>query len=215
MTLRTPHCELTLLPDKALLVGSTLVLADTHFGKSATFRRRGIPVPEGETAADTRRIRELVDRHHPDRFVIAGDLLHARLDPDEPVVEKLTAFFASLPCETHLVLGNHDRRSGALPASWPVEVHDALALPGFAVVHDPADARPGEFCICGHLHPVVRIREGAGSNLRVPCFWLHRETLVLPSFGTFTGGSLVRPAPSDRIFIPVRDQVRELPADLC
>ena len=43
--------QLLLLPERALWwpQQKALVLSDVHFGKSATFRENGIPVPEGES----------------------------------------------------------------------------------------------------------------------------------------------------------------------
>ncbi len=37
-----------------------LFVADTHFGKAATFRRHGIPVPSGSTAGTLRKIESLL-----------------------------------------------------------------------------------------------------------------------------------------------------------
>ena len=39
-----------------------LVIADVHFGKAATFRARGVPVPHGTTSGNLRRIDALIDR---------------------------------------------------------------------------------------------------------------------------------------------------------
>ncbi len=214
MTLQVHDHLLTLLPEKALILDSTLILADTHFGKSASFRARGIPVPEGDTAQDTGRILVLLDRHRPERLVIAGDFLHAPEGKSPAVLESLAHFFSRLECETHLVLGNHDHRAGPLPRDWPVTVHESLALGALTIVHDPAEAPGDEFSICGHLHPVARIKDGVNTGFRTPCFWLREMSLILPSFGTFTGGAIAHPADGERIFAPLHDRVVEIPREL-
>lgn len=216
MILTIESIPVRLVADKAAVVGESLVLADTHFGKSATFRARGIPVPEGDTVEDTARIRALLERHDPRRLVIAGDFLHAPEGKTPEVVEVLDEFFHSLRCEVHLVLGNHDRRSGSLPSGWPVVIHDRLDLGDVSVVHDPRDAPDGIASICGHLHPVLRIRDSRHTRFRAPCFWWRARLrqLILPSFGTFTGGQVVHPEDEDRLFSPLRDHVAEIPAEL-
>ncbi|NIP96923.1 MAG: ligase-associated DNA damage response endonuclease PdeM, partial [Akkermansiaceae bacterium] len=197
MTIDLNRRKVTLLPQKAVLLAESLILADTHFGKSAAFRARGIPVPEGDTRQDTRRILDLLERHQPARLVVAGDFLHAPEGMSPAVLGFLSEFVCRLPCELHLVLGNHDLRAGTLPPDWPVVTHQALPLDGFSVVHDPRHAAPGSFSICGHLHPVARIRDGRNTGFRLPCFWVRKDQLILPSFGSFTGGAIAHPADHD------------------
>jgi DNA ligase-associated metallophosphoesterase len=209
ISIRNIRC--TLLPEKALLLNNSLILADTHFGKSASFRARGVPIPEGDTAQDTQRILGLLATHHPERLVIAGDFLHALEGKTPEVLASLSSLFASLPCETHLVLGNHDLRAGPLPRDWPVQIHNSLDLHNVTIVHDPTRAPAGRFSLCGHLHPVARVRDGRNTSFRTPCFWLRESSLILPSFGTFTGGAIVRSAPGDRIFVPLPGRVVEVP----
>lgn len=211
MTISFGSQEATLLPEKAVLVGSALVLADTHFGKSAAFRARGIPIPEGDTEQDTTRILNLLERHRPTQFIIAGDFLHAAEGKSPAVLASLSEFFSRVNCETHLALGNHDLRAGSLPTDWPVTIHDQFELGEILVVHDPADAPEDRPSLCGHLHPVARIKDGKQTAFRAPCFWLSHQRLVLPSFGTFTGGAVVRPAEDERIFTPLNHRVVELP----
>ncbi len=43
----------------------TIIIADPHFGKAATFRQAGIPVPHGTTATDLDRLRRLLPAPGP------------------------------------------------------------------------------------------------------------------------------------------------------
>ncbi len=72
-----PH--LTLLAGGAVYLAdsATLVLAGLLLGKSAAFRAKGLPVPEGDDARDLGRLQTLVEKHAAVRLVIAGDLFHA------------------------------------------------------------------------------------------------------------------------------------------
>ncbi|HET7427286.1 MAG TPA: DEAD/DEAH box helicase, partial [Gemmatimonadales bacterium] len=55
--LRLAGEDLVLLPERALFWPrtATLVVADLHWGKAATFRAAGIPIPTGTTGEDLAR----------------------------------------------------------------------------------------------------------------------------------------------------------------
>ena len=56
-----------LLPGRAIFLpqSKTLIVADLHLGKSATFRKRGLPVPEGTTKSDLDRLAALLKATQP------------------------------------------------------------------------------------------------------------------------------------------------------
>jgi DNA ligase-associated metallophosphoesterase len=206
--------DLTLLPESAVLHSPTrtLVVADVHLGKAAAFRAGGIPVPEGDDAHDLDRLAALIRKHNAARLVIAGDLFHAPAGVTPALESRLAGFLTDLAIPLVLATGNHDRKLRGLPANIAATPHIDLAPGGPRVVHDPADiAEPDCFHIAGHLHPVVRIRDGRRTSLRLPCFWQRENLLILPAFGTFTGGSVITPARGDRVFTALRDQIVEIP----
>ena len=82
------------------------------------------------------------------------------------------------------------------------------------VIHDPAQASGKRLHVSGHLHPVVKIPDGKRTSLRLPCFLLRENTLVIPAFGSFTGGAIIATHSHDRVFVVLRDEVIELPAAL-
>jgi uncharacterized protein len=72
--------DVMLLPERALYWprAASLVAADFHWGKGATFRAAGIPVPTGTTGDDLRRLDGALQRTCARRLIILGDLFHAR-----------------------------------------------------------------------------------------------------------------------------------------
>lgn len=219
MTLDLPPGPVQLLPDKSLLLvtSRTLVLADTHFGKSAAFRARGLPVPEGDTMADLARIEDLISRHQVAHLVIAGDLLHARVGCTTEVLDILLPWLEKTKYTISLVEGNHDVKCGKNPLGkdWPLLTD--LMVDGFHILHNP-DAELGNeegFHVGGHLHPAVKIKDGTGTGFRTPVYWLRDNQLVLPAFGSFTGGQFYRYRHDhDRLFTPLNGRVVELPSQL-
>ncbi|MDP0492306.1 MAG: ligase-associated DNA damage response endonuclease PdeM [Verrucomicrobiota bacterium JB023] len=210
-----PPGPLELLADRSVYLPSSkcLVLSDTHFGKSAAFRARGLPVPEGDTATDLGRITRLLERCGAEQLLIAGDLLHARVGCAPEVLDQLLPWLQSCSAEITLIEGNHDASCGRNPLGpdWPL-VRE-VTLDGFHLLHDP-DEESGNsegFHLGGHLHPVARIKDGTAAGFRAPVFWWRGNQLVLPAFGSFTGGKTYSFGKGDRLFTALNDRVVELP----
>ena len=91
--------ELWLLPERAVFWprAGALIIADAHFGKAATFRAAGIPVPGGTTAEMLRRLDAALDRGGATRLLVLGDLLHARAGRAPRTLELVAAWRAARP----------------------------------------------------------------------------------------------------------------------
>lgn len=186
----------------------TLLIADAHFGKAASFRASGIPVPRGTTADALARVDTLLDRTSARRIVFLGDFLHAKEGRAPNTVRAIADWRARHSrIEMTLVRGNHDRRAGDPPAEIRIECVDAPLQEGpFALVHHPR-AVAGAYALAGHLHPAVVLKGRARQRERLACFWLGAEVGVLPAFGDFTGVAAVNPAVGDKVFVVVDGSV--------
>ncbi|MEM1432976.1 MAG: ligase-associated DNA damage response endonuclease PdeM [Pseudomonadota bacterium] len=202
--------RLSLLPERAVWwpAQRALLVADVHVGKGTSFRRRGMAVPTGSSAATLDRLRALILRHEAERLIVLGDFLHAELDP--PIVQLIDGWRASLPAtEVVLVLGNHDRALARQPLSG-IDATDCCELAGIDLLHDaPDDERAA---VSGHLHPCVRVGLNRSDQLRLPVFWVRGQQLVLPAFGEFTGGQLVQPTSGDRVYAIAEATVMDVTA---
>ena len=208
------HPTVSILPEGGVFLAgtSTLVVADIHLGKSAVFRSRGLPVPEGDTERDLQRLVCMVRNYHARHLVIAGDLFHAQSGMTSRLKTALTQFLKVLEIPVTLIVGNHDAKIANLPAGLECVPH--IILENVRIVHDPTHASGGHLHISGHWHPVVKIPDGKRTWLRLPCFLFRDHTLVLPAFGSFTGGAVLTPTAGDRIFAALREQMIEIPSVL-
>ena len=167
------------LPDAA-----TLVVADLHVGYARAARRRGGWLPGDAESPATLAGRALAAcaRVGATRLVVAGDLRHSTRDVDAgehaEVAELLDRLGAAL-ARVDVVAGNHDR--GASYAT-------SLAIGDVDVVHEPPDAPPARWTLCGHLHPTTTLRDETGAALRVPCALVGERVVVLPAFTEWAGG---------------------------
>ena len=191
--------------------GSTLLVADPHFGKAATFRAAGIPVPRGTTADGLTRLDALLARTAARRIVFLGDFLHAREGRAPATLEAVRAWReAHSEVAMVVVRGNHDRHAGDAPPELGItSINGPIVEPPFVFAHHPAASESG-YVFAGHLHPSVDLTGQARQRVRLPCFWLGSNAAVLPAFGDFTGLASVTPMIGDRVFVVADDQIVEL-----
>jgi DNA ligase-associated metallophosphoesterase len=205
--------QLRLHPARAVLWPgrSTLIVADPHFGKDDIFRRAGIALPRGPAIADLQRLTELVTEHACTRLVVLGDFLHGVTRAGDSFLHAFRIWrqaHGSLTVD--IVVGNHDRHEPAQVWQQLVGWHTRpLVEPPFVLAHEPA-AHPDGYVLAGHIHPVMRLRRRSGAG-RVPVFWQRREYLVLPSFGSMTGGAEVAPELGDQLYAAGPERVIPLP----
>ncbi len=194
-----PWRGLTLLPERAVFEAQTrtLFIADPHFGKAASFRALGQPVPRGTTEENLCRLGALVDAQDARRLVVLGDFLHGRAGRTSGLFAQLREWRAARPAiECIVVRGNHDAHAGDAPADCGfTSVDEPFVLDGVEGWHHAAaaDGHEGPVLLSGHIHPVVRLAGPGRDRLRLPCFCLRGRELVLPAFGEFTGGHPVDP----------------------
>lgn len=180
----------------------TLLVADPHFGKAASFRALGVFVPRGTTSEALQRLDTLLARVRPVRIVFLGDFLHAREGRTDETFDALAAWRASHPAMAmQIVRGNHDRRAGDPPSSVGIECVDGPLRDGpFALAHHPV-REPDAYVLAGHLHPCAVLAGRARQRERLPCFWFGREVGVLPAFGDFTGCAEIEAEVDDRVWV--------------
>lgn len=196
----------------------TLLVADAHFGKAVSFRRLGMPVPQGTTSENLAVLDGLLALTGARRLVFLGDFLHsarAHAPATLAAIGRWRARHAAL--EVVLVRGNHDLRAGDPPPSLAIAVVDEpLALGPFALCHHP-QPRAGAYALAGHWHPCVGLGGAARDYLRLPCFWFGDESRaeravgVLPAFGSFTGMHPIRRHAGDRVYAIAAQAVRAIP----
>lgn len=205
--------EIWLLPERAMFWpgASTLLIADPHWGKAASFRALGLPVPSGTTSEGIARIDSIMERTVPSRIAFLGDFLHARAGRSAEMFDALAAWRQRRSgVELLLVRGNHDRHAGDPPPGLGIQCVDApYRISPFILAHRPASSAEGHL-IAGHVHPGVRLYGAGGLRERLPCFVVTRDITILPAFGDFTGLADIAPDADARVFAVVPDGVVEI-----
>ncbi|GGH31979.1 putative phosphoesterase [Cribrihabitans marinus] len=175
-----------------------LCVSDLHLGKSERIARRGgAALPPYETRDTLARLASDLDRTGARTVICLGDSF------DDPLAMQ------ALPRQDRLwistlqagrrwiwIEGNHDPGPVDLSGTHLAE----LSLGPLQFRHIAAAEAKGE--VSGHYHPKVRLRL-RGRALQRPAFLLDRDRLILPAYGTYTGGLFCdRPPLADLIGDP-------------
>ncbi len=204
--------DLSLLPERAAFWHreKSLLVADPHWGKAATFRAEGIPVPSGTTREAIERLTSIIQRTQAERVIFLGDLLHAKAGRSESMFNALRGWRSALSnVDVILVRGNHDRRAGDPPPELGITCVDApYPAPPFVFAHHPKPGAGG-YVIAGHVHPAIHLTGPARQSARLPCFLFGKLHAILPAFGDFTGVAVIETLFGQRVFAIAEDNVIE------
>lgn len=161
-----------------------LILSDLHIGKTAHFRKNGIALSNHIMKSDLERLSALIEYFQPEKFIVVGDLIHAGDNSD---VDDFCAWRNQYPdLPFYLIEGNHDRISKSLENKLCLNFKaPLLEFDAFTFIHDFDKTKSG-FQITGHIHPGI-VLSSAIKNIRLPCFALTSNQLLLPAFSEFTG----------------------------
>jgi len=208
--------ELVALPQGALFwpARMALLVADLHLEKASWFARGGQMLPPYDSLATLADLTAIAATTAAREIWCLGDSFHDRHGCDRLPVrarEMLTALTGAT--DWTWIIGNHDPGFADHCGGRIVEeaVIDGLVLRHEA---DPAEARPE---LSGHFHPKFRISH-RGRLVSRRCFVATARKLILPAFGSLTGGldathpEIVRAVgkPAEAL-VPVADRLLRFP----
>jgi hypothetical protein len=173
---------LTACPSGALFLARerVLVVSDLHLGKSERIARRGgALLPPYDTVETLTRLGSDIAAVRPGTVICLGDSFD-----DLAAAEALDAAHHEAIARMQAgrrwvwIEGNHDPGPVALGGEHLGEL--TLGALTFRHVAE-ADAGAGE--VSGHYHPKARVR-----HMSRPCFMRDAGRLILPAYGSYTGG---------------------------
>ena len=165
-------------------VARALLVADLHLEKASWFGLHGQFLPPYDSVDTLAALETAVAVTGATRLWCLGDSFHdaggvARL----PDAARATLDLLMSTLDWVWITGNHDGDSaGALGGRTAVEA----VADGIALRHE-ADPRADGPEISGHFHPKVAVRI-RGRRIVRRCFAVTPTRIVLPAYGTLTGG---------------------------
>lgn len=179
-------------PDQSLLA-----VSDLHLGKAERFARMGRGLlPPYETEDTLNRLDKIIDQTRPERIVFLGDSFDDNAAA-RAIVTSLVERFNRIAAGRILiwVAGNHDPGPVNLPGAHLADV----TIGPLTFRHIARTGATGE--VSGHFHPKAKLVL-RGQTIRRPCFLSDASRLILPAFGTYTGGLKIDDPVFDRLMAP-------------
>jgi uncharacterized protein len=178
--------DLVALPQGALFwpARRALLIADLHLEKASWFARGGQMLPPYDSVATLADLGALASATEAAEIWCLGDSFHDR-DGCVRLSAEARGMLTALTATTRWtwITGNHDP-GFADPCGGAIV--DEAEVDGLLLRHeaDPDETRPE---LSGHFHPKLRIAH-RGRLVSRRCFVAGPNKLILPAFGSLTGG---------------------------
>jgi DNA ligase-associated metallophosphoesterase len=178
--------ELVALPQGALFwpARQALLVADLHLEKASWFARLGQMLPPYDSIATLADLTALAASTGAREIWCLGDSFHDRHGCDR-LSAKARELLTALTGATRWtwITGNHDP---GFADHCGGEIVEEAEVDGLLLRHeaDPAETRPE---LSGHFHPKLRLTH-RGRHISRRCFVSTERKLILPAFGSLTGG---------------------------
>ncbi|MEA3029136.1 MAG: uncharacterized protein QOJ53_90 [Sphingomonadales bacterium] len=191
-----------------------LLVADLHLEKASWFAQGGQMLPPYDSIATLADLNALAAATGAQEIWCLGDSFHDAHGCDRLPAEArglLTALTAAT--RWTWIVGNHDP---GFADHCGGEIVEEAEVDGLILRHeaDRAETRPE---LSGHFHPKLRIAH-RGRLVSRRCFVATATKLILPAFGSLTGGldahhpEIVRAVGSGaQALVPVRDRLLRFP----
>lgn len=156
-----------------------LVVADLHWGYTASHRARGNLLPWWGDDDIESRLRALVADYEPGAMLWLGDVVHAAEG-----AARAERYLRQSPVPVIVLAGNHDRR-------WAGAHERQLRRGRYFFHHGDQECPVATGCIemLGHHHPAINWGDGAGTRLKVPALVESGTRYILPAFSPWAAGT--------------------------
>jgi DNA ligase-associated metallophosphoesterase len=191
----------------------TMIVSDTHFGKTGHFRKSGIAVPQQVYKEDLQRFFSLATDLKPERILVVGDFFHSTDNEEHNLFLRWKNDFNSL--QITLIKGNHDILGNTWYENAGIQlIEDFYEIGQFRFQHDPGEndflVKENTFVFSGHVHPGIQMRGIGKQSLRLPCFYFTQNQCILPAFSKFSGLAIVKPKKQDQVYAIANDNIIKL-----
>ncbi len=193
---------------------SALLVADLHLEKASWFAAGGQLLPPYDSLATLQALEQEIARTGVKRLYCLGDSFHDRFGCDRLPADAralLTSLTARL--DWAWIVGNHD---SGFADHCGGRIEQECEVAGIVLRHEAiADDRRPE--MSGHYHPKLRLSL-RGRNVSRRCFVASETKLILPAYGSLTGGLdaghpeiLRKVGRSASALVPVTDRLLKFP----
>ena len=191
-----------------------LLVADLHLEKASWFARLGQMLPPYDSIATLTALQRDIGRSGATRLYCLGDSFHDKFGCDRLPADA-RALLTSLTGQVDWawITGNHD--AGFIDHCGG-RIEEEVELGGIVLRHEAVEGDPAPE-MSGHFHPKLRLAM-KGRSVSRRCFVASATKLILPAYGTLTGGLdahhpeiLRKVGPGASALVPVTDRLLRFP----
>lgn len=191
----------------AIVLGSSLIIGDTHFGIEEKLKKKGV-FDKTFSLRMSQNIVDLILQNNCDEIIFLGDVKENITQIDNYTFQALEKI--SKVAKITIIRGNHD---GGIEKYLKAKVIDS---PGFVkgkigLFHGHSwpdkTLMDCDFIVCGHQHPLLRIKDSSGKTHSEPAWFVCESNsknildkytdfnpnirlILLPSFNPFLGNAI-------------------------
>jgi uncharacterized protein len=191
-----------------------LLVADLHLEKASWFARLGQFLPPYDSVATLTALAAVVEATGAQKLYCLGDSFHDRFGCDRlPDQARSLLLEMTTMLDWTWILGNHDPGFADHCGGKLVE---EMEVAGIILRHE-ADRSDPRREMSGHFHPKYRVNV-RGRHVSRRCFVASSTKLILPAFGSLTGGldashpEIVKQVgPAASALVPLQDRILRFP----
>lgn len=163
------------------------VVSDLHLSKGASLASTGQFLPPYDSEKTLLTLQQALSPFSVKSLILLGDSFHDAMG-ENYLTENSLNILSTLQQEHDLIWikGNHDAQAHILGEATLSEYRH----PPFLFRHEPSpphNVKKGIYEISGHLHPKHTLTI-QGRRIRRPCYLQSENQLIMPAFGSYTGG---------------------------
>jgi DNA ligase-associated metallophosphoesterase len=191
-----------------------LLVADLHLEKASWFARIGQMLPPYDSIATLTALQHDIGRSGAARLFCLGDSFHDRFGCDRlPSDARALLIALTERVDWVWITGNHD---AGLIDHCGGRIEEEVTIAGIVLRHEAVEGDPMPE-MSGHYHPKLRLAM-KGRSVSRRCFVASATKLILPAYGTLTGGLdahhpeiLRKVGPGASALVPVTDRLLRFP----
>ena len=193
---------------------NALLVADLHLEKASWFARLGQFLPPYDSQATLTELAEDVAASGASRLYCLGDSFRDRFGCDRlPTPARALLLSMTDELDWTWIIGNHDP---GFADHCGGRIEEECEVGGIVLRHEAVAGEPRPE-MSGHFHPKLRLHL-RGRNVSRRCFVASQTKLILPAYGSLTGGldaghpEISRlTGPGAAALVPVADRLLKFP----
>ena len=168
------------------------VIADLHIGYEGILQREGVMIPKYQKEILKERIEKIINFYKPEKLIINGDLKHEfgkNLRQEWREVTEILSFIRKRT-DVLLIRGNHDNYLKTIASKMEIGFFEEIELGNIKIFHGHKNIDfEGRKLIMAHEHPSLLIKDKVGAVVKLPCFMVSKEIVVMPALSPLASGT--------------------------